>query len=136
MCVVIRETTSDETYQSDIVGYSLNRAPVWGSVNITTCFSFRFFFKLLPLRVVPTTSVACPSCCHTVRHESASGIEENVAGICCHQQCNQTNSSTAIFHLHNHSTVAPLLSSNSCCFLFLLWRNYWDECVVCLYCEE
>ena len=46
-----------------LLGYSLNRAPVWGSVNITTCFSFRFFFKLLPLRVVPTTSVACPSCC-------------------------------------------------------------------------
>ena len=79
-----KSTTSNQrTYQSDVVGYSLNHAPVWGSVNITTFFSFRFFFGLGPMEAVACPSCSCCSCeskdellkkGHAVHREIAFGI--------------------------------------------------------------
>ena len=51
-----------------------------------------------------------------VCREIASGIEESIAGICCHRQCNQTNFSMALFLIHCHAAIIPLLTSNNNCF--------------------
>ena len=70
-----------------------------------------------------------------VRREIASEIEANVAGPCCHQQCNQTNSSMALFLLHCHATVVPLFTSNKNCFAGGKVRRMSCSCIICD-CEE
>ncbi len=71
-----------------------------------------------------------------VCREIASGIEANVAGACCHQQCNQTNSSMALFLLHCHATVVPLFTSNNNCFVGGKVRRMSCSCIICDSSEE
>ena len=71
----------------------------------------------LVLRGVLVLLVRAKSCWkegHAVRRKIASGIEENVAGLCCHRQCSQTSSCMALFLLvhHHHAAIVPWFTSN------------------------
>lgn len=43
-------------------------------------------------------------------------LKKVLAGACCRRQCNQTNSSMALFRPHHHATTFPSFTSNNCCF--------------------